>query len=58
METMFETERLKIRKFRDGENPEDYVFIQSLVTDNPELMKKNPDYLEQPVSAPVPVDVD
>ena len=39
--------RLKDRKFRDGENPEDYVFIQSLVTDNPELMKKNPDYIEQ-----------
>ena len=39
--------RLKDRKFRDGENPEDYVFIQSLVTDNPELMAKNPDYIEQ-----------
>lgn len=39
--------RLKDRRFREGEKPEDYVFIQSLVTDNPELMKKNPDYIEQ-----------
>ena len=39
--------RLKDRRFRDGEKPEDYTFIQSLVTDNPELMRKNPDYIEQ-----------
>lgn len=35
------------RKFQDGENPEDYSFIQSLVTDNLALMKKNPDYIKQ-----------
>ncbi len=39
--------RLKERKFRDGENPEDYVFIQSLATDNQALMREQPDYLEQ-----------
>ncbi|MBR0406849.1 MAG: phage terminase large subunit [Clostridia bacterium] len=38
--------RLKDRKFREGENPEDYVFIQSLVTDNPALMREQPDYIE------------
>ena len=39
--------RLKDGKFRADEKPEDYVFIQSLVTDNPALMKKQPDYIEQ-----------
>ena len=39
--------RLKDRRFRSGENPEDYVFIQSLVTDNKALMEKQPDYIEQ-----------
>ena len=39
--------RLKEGKFREGEKPEDYVFIQSLVTDNKALMKKQPDYIEQ-----------
>ncbi|MCD8036976.1 MAG: phage terminase large subunit [Clostridiales bacterium] len=35
------------RKFKDGENPEDYSFIQSLVTDNSALMKSQPDYIKQ-----------
>jgi len=35
------------RKFEEGENPEDYEFIQSLVTDNEALMKSNPDYIKQ-----------
>ena len=39
--------RLKDRRFRSDENPEDYVFIQSLVTDNKALMEKQPDYIEQ-----------
>ena len=39
--------RLKERRFRSGENPEDYIFIQSLVTDNKALMEKQPDYIEQ-----------
>ena len=39
--------RLKDRRFRSDENPEDYVFIQSLVTDNKALMAKQPDYIEQ-----------
>ena len=39
--------RLKDRRFRPDENPEDYVFIQSLVTDNRALMDKQPDYIEQ-----------
>ena len=33
------------RQFREGENPEDYRFIQSLVTDNAALLKKDPDYV-------------
>lgn len=33
--------------YETGENPDDYVFIQSLVTDNYVLMKTNPDYIEQ-----------
>ncbi|MBR6186928.1 MAG: phage terminase large subunit [Clostridia bacterium] len=39
--------RLKERRFREGENPEEYVFIQALVTDNKALMREQPDYLEQ-----------
>lgn len=35
------------RKYEEGENPEDYSFIQSLVTDNKALMAANPDYIKQ-----------
>ena len=35
------------RKYERGETPEDYVFIQSLVTDNKALMEENPDYIKQ-----------
>ena len=35
------------RKFELGENPDDYSFIQSLVTDNKALMESNPDYIKQ-----------
>ena len=35
------------RKFEVGEDPEEYSFIQSLVTDNVALMKSNPDYIKQ-----------
>ena len=35
------------RKFEEGENPDDYTFIQSLVTDNKVLMAKQPDYIRQ-----------
>lgn len=33
------------RKFEQNERPEDYSFIQSLVTDNVVLMEKDPDYV-------------
>ena len=33
------------REFRDNENPEDYVFIQSLVTENKALMDASPEYI-------------
>lgn len=33
------------RKYVDGEKPEDYEFIQSLVTDNRALMERDPGYL-------------
>lgn len=40
--------RLFITKsYQDGENPEDYSFIQSLVTDNKALLKEQPDYIKQ-----------
>lgn len=32
------------RKFRDGEHPEDYLFVQALVTDNLALMEMQPEY--------------
>lgn len=35
------------KKYEAGENPDDYVFIQSLVTDNTALMRDNPDYIRQ-----------
>ncbi|MBP3410081.1 MAG: phage terminase large subunit [Clostridia bacterium] len=35
------------RKYQDVECAEDYCFIQALPSDNPALMKKNPDYLRQ-----------
>ena len=35
------------RKYNANENPDDYMFIQSLVTDNKALMKSNPDYVKQ-----------
>ena len=35
------------RHYEDGERPEDYTFIQSLVTDNKALMASQPDYIKQ-----------
>lgn len=35
------------RQYEDGERPEDYEFIQSLVTDNRALMESQPDYIQQ-----------
>lgn len=40
------------RKFEENENPDDYTFIQSLVTDNDALMRTNPDYIAQLESLP------
>lgn len=34
------------RRFEDGEKPEDYSFIQALVTDNEALMTAQPEYLQ------------
>lgn len=34
------------RKYKDGENPEDYSFIQALVYDNKILMEKQPEYIK------------
>ena len=33
------------KKYEDGEDPNDYTFIQSLVTDNKALMASQPDYI-------------
>lgn len=35
------------RQYDDGEDPADYEFIQSLVTDNQALMESDPDYIRQ-----------
>ena len=35
------------KRYEAGERPEDYTFIQSLVTDNLALMKAQPDYIHQ-----------
>lgn len=35
------------RKFQGKENPDEYSFIQSLVTDNKALMESQPEYLQQ-----------
>ena len=40
------------RKYKDTETPEEYSFIQSLVTDNKALMREQPGYLDQLKSLP------
>lgn len=35
------------RKFQANENPDDYMFIRSLVTDNKALLEAQPDYIRQ-----------
>lgn len=40
------------RAYKDGENPDDYVFYQSLVTDNKALMSADPEYIRQLESLP------
>lgn len=40
------------RDFKQDENPDDYVFIQSLVTDNQALMEADPDYIKVLESLP------
>lgn len=35
------------RKYEAGEDPNDYTFIQALVTDNKALMESQPDYIKQ-----------
>lgn len=35
------------KQYREGENPDDYMFIQSLVTDNKALLASQPDYIKQ-----------
>lgn len=40
------------KQYEKGENPDDYEFIQSLVTDNVALLEMQPDYLAQLESLP------
>ena len=35
------------KRYEEGEDPEEYAFIQALVTDNKALMAKQPDYIKQ-----------
>lgn len=45
--------RLFIDKvYKEGEDPEEYTFIQSLVTDNKALVKADPDYIKQLLALP------
>lgn len=39
-------------RFEEGEDPNDYAFYQSLVTDNLVLMREQPDYIKQLESLP------
>ena len=38
--------RIIDRNFNDNENPDDYIFIKSLVTDNKVLMENDPTYIQ------------
>ena len=40
------------RTYNEGENPDDYAFIQSSVYDNKALMHENPDYIQNLESLP------
>ena len=40
------------RRFEKGEKPDDYIFIQSLPTDNKALMEAHPDYIDQLAALP------
>lgn len=40
------------RVYKETENPEDYVFYKSLVTDNKALMESDPEYIKQLESLP------
>ena len=40
------------KRYKEGEKPEEFTFIQSLPTDNVALMESQPDYLEQLKSLP------
>ena len=40
------------KKYRDGERPEDYAFIQATVFDNTALLSSDPDYVSQLQSLP------
>lgn len=35
------------RAYKEGENPDDFVFIKSLVTDNAALMESDPEYIKR-----------
>ncbi len=35
------------RQFKEGEDPNDYLFLKATVDDNKDLMKANPDYVKQ-----------
>lgn len=35
------------RVYKDGETPEEYAFVQALVTDNEAMLQMSPDYLKQ-----------
>lgn len=41
-----------MREYNENENPDDFMFIQSLVDDNEVLMRTNPDYVKQLDSLP------
>jgi phage terminase large subunit len=40
------------RRFKSNERPQDYAFVQALVTDNPALLENDPDYIHKLESEP------
>lgn len=40
------------KRYNEGEDAEDYIFIKSLVTDNKALMESDPDYVKQLMALP------
>lgn len=43
------------KRYKDGEQPEEYAFIQALLKDNTALLKQQPDYLQNLMALPAKI---